>query len=314
MAEPSEKKDYKDRSRCIVAFGFLILLGGIATGLLAPVEMYCFYLFSEGGRFAYEGFGFGSFMFGNIASQIVGYYLIAAILIPLGYGHCAVRRWARTLSLTYLWTWIVVGAPLVLVVAFVFLGSKDLSLPAASAVLVFLGLSYWIFPGLLIRFYRGRNARRTFEVKDPTSHGIEKIPQPILVLSALFLFFTVMMHLLILFNGIFPVFGVFIFGLPGIVLIDISIACLLCLAWGTLHQKRWAWWGAVVLWGSFTISLWITFINTSYAAMLSGLEFPAREIDMLDGLPFQGFHFALLAGIPCLITWILAISSKRFFK
>ena len=40
--------------------------------------MYCFYLFSEGGRFHYEGFGFGSFMFGNIASQIVGYYLIAA--------------------------------------------------------------------------------------------------------------------------------------------------------------------------------------------------------------------------------------------
>jgi hypothetical protein len=42
-------------------------------------------LFSEGGSFSYEGFGFGSFMFGNIASQVIGYYLIAAVLIVVGY-------------------------------------------------------------------------------------------------------------------------------------------------------------------------------------------------------------------------------------
>src|SRR5512137_3172380 len=81
----------------ITAIGVLSLLGGTAVGALGPLEMYCFYLFSEGGRFHYEGFGFGSFMFGNIASQIVGYYLIAAMLIPLGYGHLKVRRWARVL-------------------------------------------------------------------------------------------------------------------------------------------------------------------------------------------------------------------------
>ena len=67
---------------------------------IGPLEMYCFYLFSEGGRFHYEGFGFGSFMFANIAAQIVGYYLIALVAIPLGYGHVKRLRWARTLSLT----------------------------------------------------------------------------------------------------------------------------------------------------------------------------------------------------------------------
>src|SRR4030042_2937158 len=103
MEKQSEKADYKDRSRIIAALGGLLMLGGVAIGFLAPLEMYCFYLFSEGGRFAYEGFGFGSFMFGNIAGQIVGYYLIAGILIPLGYGHLNKRRWARTVSLTLLW-------------------------------------------------------------------------------------------------------------------------------------------------------------------------------------------------------------------
>ena len=62
--------DYKDRTRLIQAIGVLLLLGGVGSGLVAPLETYCFYLFSEGGRFYYEGFRFGSFMFGLIAFRI----------------------------------------------------------------------------------------------------------------------------------------------------------------------------------------------------------------------------------------------------
>jgi hypothetical protein len=298
----------------MVILGVFFLLGGIVSGILAPLEMYCFYLFSEGGRFAYPGFGFGSFMFGNIAGQIFGYYLIAAVLIPLGYGHVKLRRWARTLAQTMAWVWLVVGAPLVLLSAFILLGTKQLSFSAALAALIVLALSYLVVPWLAILFYRGENVRRTFEDGDPGPHALEQIPQPLLVLAALFLFFAVVMPLLILFRGIFPVFGVLVFGLPGIVLIDIAIVCWICLACGMLRRKRWAWWGSMIVWGLFTLSLWITFIRADYAEILSGLAFPAREVDILDGLPLQGFHFAMLAGIPCLITWVLAVSSKRYFQ
>lgn len=92
--------DYKKQARLINVIGVLLLLGGIAIGFLGPLEMYCFYLFSEGGRFYYEGFGFGSFMFGNIASQVIGYYLISIIFIILGYGHLKARRWVRKVSLS----------------------------------------------------------------------------------------------------------------------------------------------------------------------------------------------------------------------
>ena len=306
--------DYTDRTRLIAVIGVLLLLVGIAVGFLGPIEMYCFYLFSEGGRFHYEGFGFGSFMFGNIASQIVGYYLIAALFIPLGYGHLKMRRWARTLSLTLLWSWLVVGAPLIVVVFFILAGSKDLSLPVALIALVFLALSYLVFPGLLIRFYRGRNVRRTFETKDTQSCWVENLPMPILVLSSLYLFYIVVLHILILFNGIFPALGVFIFGLQGILLLDISIGCLLCLIWGTLRLRRWAWWGAVILLGLFTFSTILTFFRSSYSTILSGLAFPPREMEFLGGLPVQGYHFAVLAGIPLLITWGVAILSKRHFR
>jgi hypothetical protein len=313
MVANTSQPDYQDRTRVIAVIGVVLLLAGIAVGFLGPLEMYCFYLFAEGGRFHYEGFGFGSFMFGNIASQIVGYYLIAAILVPLGYGHLKMRRWARTLALTLLWSWLVVGAPLIVVVFFILAASKDLSVPAALIALVFLGLSYLVFPALLIRFYQGRNVKRTFETKDGKSYWIEALPMPILVLSSLYLFYTVVLHLLILFNGIFPVFGIFAFGLQGILLLDISIVCLICLTWGTLRRRMWAWWGAVIFLGLFTFSTLLTFFRSSYSTILAGLAFPPREIEFLGGLPVQGYHFAVLAGIPLLITWGAAIFSRRHF-
>jgi hypothetical protein len=314
MEANTSNPDYTDRTRWIAVIGVLLLSAGIAVGFLGPLEMYCFYLFSEGGRFHYEGFGFGSFMFGNIASQIIGYYLIAGLLIPLGYGHLKMRRWARTLSLTLLWFWLVVGAPLIVVVFFILAGSKDLSLPVAVISLVFIALCYMVFPGLLIRFYRGRNVRRTFEAQDASSYWIENLPMPILVLSSLYLFYIVMLHILILFNGMFPALGVFQFGLQGIVLLDISIGCLICLIWGTLRQRLWAWWGAVILLGLFTFSTILTFFRSSYSAILSGLAFPPREMEILGGVPAQGYHFAILAGVPLLITLGVAILSKRHFE
>ncbi len=308
------KTSSQDRTRLIAAIGVLLLLAGIAVGFLGPLEMYCFYLFSEGGRFHYEGFGFGSFMFGNIASQIVGYYLIAAVCLVLGYGHLTVRRWARVLALTLLWSWLIVGAPLTGVVSFILAASKDLSLFTALAALGFLGLSYLVFPWLLIRFYQSKSVRQSFEARDARPFWVEALPMPPLVLSTMYLFYIVVLHLLILFNGMFPVMGSFVFGFRGIVLLDISIACLAGLVWGTLRRQRWAWWGSVIWLGLFTFSTLLTFSRSSYSTILSGLAFPPREMEFLDGLPFQGYHFAILVGIPLVITWGVAVLSKRHLQ
>ena len=313
MAANTGNPAYKDQTRWLVIIGALLLLAGIAIGFLGPLEMYCFYLFVEGGRFHYAGFGFGSFMFGNIASQIVGYYLLAALFIPLGYGHLTKRRWARRLTLAWLWAWLVVGAPLVVIVFFILLASKDLSIPAALLALVLLLLSYLVVPGALIRFYQGNNVRQTFAAKDAGPGWLEAVPLPNLVLSSLYLFYVVMLHLLILFHGIFPVFGVFLFGMPGIMLLDLCIGCLLGLTWGTLQRQAWAWWGAVIWLGLFTCSTILTFCQTDYPTLLAGLAFPPREIEFLGGIPVQGYHLAILTGIPLLITWGVAVLSKRHF-
>jgi hypothetical protein len=306
--------DYKDRRSILALIGVLFLLVGIGAAFLGPLEMYCFYLFSEGGRFHYEGFGFGSFMFGNIASQIMGYYLIGVLSISLGYGHLRVRRWARTLSLTLLWFWLVVGVPLTIVFFLVLITAKDLSPVAALAVALVLGLSYPIVPGLLIRFYRSQDVRLTFETRDLKSYGIEKLPMRTLVLCSLYLFYVVSLHIPIFFNGIFPFFGVLLSGLQGILALDISIACLVCLVWGTLRLRRWAWWGSIVYLSQMILSLVLTFSRASYADILAKMRFPPTEIEALRGLPLQGWHFAVFVGTPLLITLGLAIFSKQCFR
>ena len=305
--------DHRDQRPVLVVFGILLLLVGVAAAFLGPVEMYCFYLFSEGGRFHYEGFRFGSFMFGNIASQIIGYYVIALVCIPLGYGHLKVRRWARTLSLALLWFWLVVGAPLAVVFFFVLITAKELSLVAVLIVAVLLCLSYFVVPGLLIRFYQGRNVTLTFENRDPRSYWTERVPIPILVLCALYLFYAIVLHVPIFFNGIFPLFGTFLSGLQGILWLDVSILALIFLTWGTMRLRAWAWWGSLVYFCLLTFSSILTLVRSSYAEILAVINFPPREIEFLDGVPIQGTHLAVFIGVPLLLTVAVIVVSKRCF-
>jgi hypothetical protein len=174
-------------------------------------------------------------------------------------------------------------------------------------------LSYLALPGLLIWFYRGRNVRLTFQARDPRTYWTDEVPVPLLVLCALYLFFVVVLHVLILFHGIFPVFGAFFYGMRGVLLLDLSSLWVVCLIWGTIRQRRWAWWGALIFMGLFTVSTLWTLAVTGYAELLAGLAFPPRELEFLSGLPVQGYHLALLAGIPLLLTCGLIILSRRFF-
>jgi hypothetical protein len=305
--------DYKDRSPILILLGAILLLIGVAMAFTGPLEMYCFYLFSEGGRFHYDGFGFGSFMFANIAAQIVGYYLIAMVCMPLGYGNIMRRRWARTLSLAVVGFWLVAGIPLMVAFMFVLMASKDVTLPTVLIALISLALSYAVVPLLLIRFYRSRDVRLTFEARDPQGHWIETIPLPVLVACSVFVFAIAVLHVLILFNGAFPLFSTLIFGLQGIALTDLSILVLVGLIWGLLRLRRWAWWGSLIYWALLTFSSIVSLSRSSFADIVAGMKFAPLEREALGGVPLHGAHFAALVGIPLLVTLGLIAYSRRYF-
>jgi hypothetical protein len=253
-------------------------------------------------------------MFGNIATQIIGYYAIAALLIPLGYGHLKLRRWTRPFLLALLRSWLVVGLPLVVVFFFILVASKELSLIAIVTAAVFSVLSYLVAPGMLSRLYQSRNVRLTFETTDPEPCAIEEVPIPILALCFLYLFYALVLHVPIFFNGIFPFFGTLLFDLEGILLVAISILLLLLLAWGTLSSRIWAWWGALAYFGLVTFSAIFTFLRSSYFDILSNMRFPPTEMEILDEVPLQGFHLTIFFGIPLLATLVVIVLSKRYFN
>jgi len=86
--------------------GVMLTLVGLVAVYYGPLEIYVFYLFSEGGHFHYEGFGMGSFWFGALVVQNLGYYIIAALCLPIGIGHLKICRWALTITRLYLWFWL----------------------------------------------------------------------------------------------------------------------------------------------------------------------------------------------------------------
>ena len=304
--------DFKDRTLILTIIGIGLLFIGVAAFFLGPIEMYAFYLFSAGGRFHYEGFGFGSFMFANIAWQVIGYYGIALLLIPLGYGHMRLRRWARGMMLSLLWCWLILGLPLMIVFLFM-LSVKDLSATASAFVVITLGISYLLVSGWLIRFYQSLDVQQTFEAKDQNSYWIETRPLPILTLTVLCTFYVVVLHVPLFLNGIFPVFGAWLSGIEGIYALATCIVCLAWLTWGVARQRLWAWWGSAVYFTALTLSTIITLVQSSFSEMVLLMRLPPRELEFLKGVPLQGAHFALFFGIPLIGALALIITARRYF-
>ena len=303
---------YKDRTPILALIGVGLLLVGAVAAFLGPYEIYCFYLFSEGGRFHYEGFGFGSLMFASIVWQVVGYYAIALLCIPLGYGHVRPRRWAWILMLSLLWCALILGLPLIVVFLFM-LSVKDLSSTVGLLVVVALGLAYLTIPVLLIRFYQSRDTRQTFEARDARLYWIERLPMPVLVLVVLFIFYVVFMHVPLFFNGFFPLFGVWLSDVQGFFALDVAILALIGLIWGVLRQRMWAWWGSVAYFALLMLSSNVTLACSSFAEMLAQMQLPPAEMEMLKGMPLQGIHFVPFVGIPLLITLGVIVLSRRHF-
>ncbi len=94
--------------------GIIQLVIGFSFLWLAPVEIYSFYLFSEGGPFYYDGFHIGSFIHGLVVAQILAFYAIGVLFIIIGYGHIKLKTWTLNLSIGSIWFWIILGLPVMI--------------------------------------------------------------------------------------------------------------------------------------------------------------------------------------------------------
>jgi hypothetical protein len=294
--------------------GVALLFLGIVGALVAPAEMHAFSLFQAGGRFHYEGFGLGSLMFANIAIQIAGYYVIAAICIPLGYGHLKLRWWASPAMTTLMVGWLLVGFPLALIALLIFIQSKGvtpLSLP--FVVLGFL-LIYPVLPILLLRFYKRPAVKRALKTDDSPSNWLSRTPLAVRVAGSLMVLLALVLHFPLLFGGVFPLFGRITLGLPGILALDLAIATTVFLNWGVLRRKGWAWWGSVSFLGLVLSASTLTFLVVPPQEILAQMPLAPMEAEALSGVPIRGYHLALFFGaIPAVILATLVAARRDFF-
>ncbi len=302
--------EFINRRKILYGIGIILIIIGILCIFIAPLEVICFYFFVEGGRFYLEGFNFGSFMFALITIQIAGYYAIAAVFIPLGYGHLKLRLWSRNLSLAVLWFWMVVGIPLTILFIFILITSKG---PSLWLVIAIIPLLYPVIPVALIWFYRSKDVELTLRSKDKNTYFTERIPIPVITIILLFSFYTFVLHALLLLKGMFPFFGILLFDLRGAFSISISVMVFLFLIRGLFKLKSWAWWGSVIYFGLISVSFLLTFSIKSISDIYPEMNFAPLEMEIFQKFPFQQFRPSVLIAVPLLATLALIIYSKKFF-
>ena len=300
--------------------GIFLVTVGLIGAYYGPLEIFVFYLFSEGGRFHYDGFGVGSLWFAALVVQNIGYYVVAAICIPIGYGHIYYRRWALTLTQLFAWFWLGTGILLVgnLIVFVPQVVKLDINPEILITRLTIIGIvsfiSLILIPILLLWFYGSKKTKSVFEERDQNMYWADNYP---FTLMALLLFFGIMilvLHIAIFFQSIFPLFGEIIFGRQSIYLVSLCILVLGILTAGIIRLKIWAWWGSLVYLSLLSASTIISFSKHSFYEIILMMNLPSYELELISELVlFHDFHLASLLTPPLLVGLGLLFYSKRYF-
>jgi hypothetical protein len=143
---------------------------------------------------------------------------------------------------------------------------------------------------------------------------LDQTPLPILVSGSLMIFFIIVLHIPLLFNGIFPFFGRFTSGSQGVQLIDLSVIVLIFLTWGVLSRKRWAWWGSVLYFILLIITSTMTFLTNPPGNLLARMKFVPLEQEIFQKAPIHGYYFVFFFGLPLLITLVIFLTTGQYYE
>jgi hypothetical protein len=243
-----------DRSvRLMVLGGFQILLG-LLCGLIAALMAALIF----GGRMPQPPQGPPVDPRVMIPALVL-YAPIAVAFIWLGVGLILSRRWAWTLTLVSSWMGLVIGLFAVASTAY-FMGQKTWDAVAeqgkippemewimrATALVMVVGL-YVLLPGMFVVLLQPKSVRDTVYRRDPRPRWTDRCPMPVLAISLLLAMAAVSMLALGAYKWVLPIFGFFLSGVAGAVVICPIAVMLALLAWGNYRLNRLAWWGTLIL-------------------------------------------------------------------
>lgn len=303
--------------KTVKLLGLLLLLIGLIGLFYGPLEIYCFYMFSAGGKFYYEGFQIGTLWFAYLVIQNALYYIIAFLLIPIGIGTFKLRDWSRKLSLNLLYIWLILGISLIsgfiLSIPSLFHG---ISLSTISIISLIMSIAGIVFPLILIKIYRNRNFKKVF--KNKNNKWIVRVPQVILLICSLNILFILFLHVCTLLQFIFPFFGNIFLHREAVIFVGVSIFTLAILTYGIWMKYFWAFWGLLTYYSAMLISVLTTFSRYNIQDIINLLNLPSYEQTQILPLinVILNFNIAAFFGTYLIIILLLLCfySRKYWFK
>lgn len=318
MTEPGHPvsgPSFKDRSVRLVLFGVLsVAIGGFSVlcGLLYLALTF------TGGRIL----GTDTPM-PDPRSYLMGallYFLLGCAFAWVGVGSIRKRRWARTLSLTLAWTWLLSGAMTLPLMPTLLDGalaaSTDLALDATLvgslkiALMGAFGLFGVALPALFVLVYQDRNLQMTCEAYDPIASWTELCPPAVLGLS-LGLGASGVIAVLFILRPMMPLFGWLATGWPAAGFLLIAAAASFWMARETYAMRMAGWWAASVSLTLLGISTWVTLLRVEPAAWYRAAGYPD---ELLANLPPSNTIPSLLTVAVTLLTVVYMVRLRKHFR
>ncbi len=326
MNEPAPNPpavEFKDRKAGLVVFGVLTLLLGCLCGLFVPLMILAQTMAAKTTGVTPD--------YQTVLPAILTYGILAVALVWLGIGSMQARRWARALLLMFSWSWLILGVMALgvwAVMAPQFLKAVSAAMPAgqpempgaAKVVMVLIPLlmltvMFVVLPGIWVVFYKSPHVKATCEAHDPVMRWTDRCPLPVLVISCwLGLGVPMMLTMPLLYHGVFPFFGDFLIGFPGI-----AAQMGLAVVWGYCARAFYkldvrGWWVLVASLCLFTVSHVLTYSRHDLIELYQLMGYPEQQIEQIRKFNFMtGTTMAWGGALGMLPFFGYLIYVKRFF-
>jgi len=247
--------------------------------------------------------------------------------IWLGIGSILCRRWARALLLISGWFWSAIG--LTTMINMIFMMPTLIANqpefekipPTLRTIItlssaVFESIIYVIIPAAIAFFYKSPHVKATCEARDRVTRWTDACPLPVLSLTVFTIFSALMMAIMIpSFNGLVPFFGIYITGLPAVVIMLTMTVIYIFASRACYKLQLRGWWAAVIAYGLSTISCSITFAFSGVFRMYELMGLPASQLAILKEMNATQTPIMWL-GIVLFTLPLLAciVFTKRYFK
>ncbi len=250
--------------------------------------------------------------------------------IWLGIGSIMARRWARALLLIMSWSTLILG---LVIMAFLvamsgtFLArmqatqSSGHQLPeTAKWILVIMGgvfgVMFVILPAIWAFFYGGESVKATCERRDPIVRWTDRCPLPVLAVSLYMAFKATSMILISFsFHGAIPFFGIYLAGLPGIVVYFLFSALWFCVAWAFYNLDFRGWWVSVIAVCILPIAAAITYYQRGVMEFYKLAGYSGEKLTRLEHLRFLHGHNVVWLSLAAVIPWLgYLLFVKKYFR